>query len=266
MNGLEITLAVVGCVGSLGIGGFLFNQWQQSTREQDRRLKTHFEDLKSKVGDPLVSSASGVDVQCGELVLSPLDRNQDFRDFARHFDEDVKRLEQQERRVEAHNRDSYGPLCAKIESIFASRGISVCRDDAFDRTTTYVGQGAFKGLFQRWNELARGNPHPFPDFGQIEAKKADGGYLLFASAWASYVAFVEEKDIDSVKSVLVEVVDNKELQNEAANVIRSANELAKETEEFGTELSEKLDAIGKSLPNRKRFKKLGGCTYCRGYV
>ena len=267
MSGWSIAAVVISGVVALGsLGGFLFSQRQRSRGEQDNRLKTHFEYLKSKVGDPLASLASGACVQYGEVILLPIERNQDFGDFARHFGEDVERWERYERKVEADNRDSYGPLCAKIESIFASRGISVCRVDAFDRTTTYVGQGAFKGLFQRWNELARGNPHPFPDFGQIEARRADGGYLLFASEWASHVAFVEEKDIDSVKSVLVEVVDNKELQNEAANLIRSANELVKETKEFGTELGGKLDAIGKSLPNRKRFKKLGGCTYCRGYV
>ena len=253
-----------------------FASWRhRRNTEQDRKLKTHFEELKIEA-KPLISLASNLALMSanwkvvvsqgkyGENV-SDFEKSEVSPDFGAHFPEQARELSRLKQETSEHNTNCED-FRRKIIETLESKGISVEQNS--QRTLcTCIYEAVFDPLFAVWGRLAQ-NERPWVNFQEINSRQVEGGYLLYASGWgASAVAFAKaEDDLEKCKSALAGVADDMENQNEAARILASANELKEKAKGFADQLNHKLDDIDKFWRGKKtkEFKKLKKtCPTCK---
>lgn len=253
-------------VGVPFAAGLLIARRRRLKREERNKLKVHFEDLKSKVGDPMMDMASHIAERYGKLGTfntfgdivseSPFPSAFDFEEgdqfdsFKMHFPRLATKWEKLNRKINKHN-GKHSRFRQKIETDLAPLPCTLIT--------------AFEQFYNRWKELAD-KRRPWPDFKQIEGKPYQGGYGLYAEGWgASAAAQVStEEDIKKCGRALYEVSENKEYRDEAAKIHKAASDLIGALQKFANELGETMDDIIKYWPN-ERFKKLKGCPICQKF-
>ncbi len=273
-DGQIIAVATIGSIASIiTIWGTIFKviKWktareQKDKEEQNRKLKIHLEELKSKVVDPMINVASHVTERDGDLkehtsfsdIVTynqfPLSFNfeegDQFDSFKMHFPRLATKWEKLKRKINKHNGNHSG-FRQKIET------------DLTPLPCTLIT--AFEQLYNRWKELAD-KRRPWPDFKLIEGKPYQGGYGLYAEGWGSSATaqVSTEEDIEKCGRALYEVSENKEYRDEAAKIHKTASDLISALQKFANELGETMDDIIKYWPNG-RFKKLKTCPICQKF-
>lgn len=272
---MEIGAIIGGVIGgAITVAGyFLVTRWlnqkadeREKRREEDGKLRRHFEELKSKVGNPMMEVASHLTEGYGKLEIfntfadivsrSPFPSSFNFEEgdqfvsFRLHFPALATKWQELKRRIKEHN-DERNRFQQEIETDLAPLPCTLIT--------------AFEQLYNRWKELAD-KRRPWPDFKQIEGKPYQGGYGLYAEGWgASAAAQVStEEDIEKCGRALYEVSENKEYRDEAAKIHKAASDLIGALQKFANELGETMDDIIKYWPN-ERFKKLKSCPICQKF-
>lgn len=237
-------------------------------KEEDRKLKAHFEQLK-KEGEDLLSLVRSlvekdmrivaVDTSAAELGVGYIEiRALQISDsFKAHFPGEWEEWTKWVEKAEKHNHD-YEGFRQKIEKDFESKGIPV-KSHLQSQANTCIFTNVFNPLFVWWGELAEGK-RPWVDFQKIDSKPVEGGYLLYASGWgASAVAFAKSEDErEKCESALAEVAKDEENQGEAAKLDNSANELVEQAKVFADKFAGKLDDIHEFWPGKRtsKFRRL----------
>lgn len=276
---IEVIAIIIAAITAIGVfvGPWLASRRQRKIAEQDRKLRAHFEEVKSEAED-LVSLASSlkekdmrivaVDISAAELGVGYVEiRAVQISDsFKAHFLGQMEEWRTWEEKAIEHNI-SCEDFRQKIKTAFESKGIPVGYQDAL---SAYIHEDAFKPLLNMWEELARGK-HPWPDFQKIEFEpiyNMKGASSLYASGWkANAVAFaMTAADSEKCKAVLAEVAENEENQREAAKLYNSANEHVEQAKGFADQFASKLNDMDTFWPPKKpnEFKKLKKtCPKCK---
>ena len=266
---ISVSVVVIAVVVPLLVG-----RRQRKKVEQDRKLRTHFEELKREA-ELVISSASNlapmardfsivVAVGSQAVTTSDIEEAKVSASFEAHFPERAKGLGTLKKETGEHNTNCEN-FRQKIVTDFRKKAIPVEKYPCKDSCCIY--EDAFDALFNIWRELARNKP-PSPDFHQeLNAEQADGGYFLRARGWSSVVAFAKiEDDQQKCRSVLAEIADDIGNQKETTKIVASAKELVEKAREFANQLAAKLDEIDKYWPGTQtnKFKRLKKtCPKCK---
>ena len=253
-----IMITAITAVGVF-VGPLLAGWRQRKNAEQDRRLKTHFEELKEEAEPVRSFHPSEHYGKIAGVELTP----QISTSLEAHFPGQSEQWKRWEATANAHNKN-YETFRQKIKTDFEKKGIPVEKYPAKDFCCIY--EDAFDALFNMWRELAQNKP-PWPDFQQINSEQADGGYFLRAQKWASALAFAKTEDEQQkCSAVLAEIAYDIGNQGEAAKILDSANKLVEKAREFANQFAAKLDEIDKYWPGKKpsKFKRLKKtCQTCK---
>jgi hypothetical protein len=271
-TGTSLTEAI-GILTAIGvfIGPIIAIRLQEMRREQNERLKVHFEDLKregqskiSMMQSTLYEWQRKINVNDSSAPPSGTELRELSSSFAAHFPEEAKDYSKYKQKMIKHNK-KYEQLRLTIEDDFASKGIP--KASTSTNPVTCVYDITFVALFRWWEDLIKNVPHPQPDFIQIEPKQSNQGYYLYASGLgASPVAYAEnDADKDKLERALLEIAQNKGYKGETAKLLNSYKSLSQELQTYWSRLNEKLEGIEKYWPGPKRheFRKIKDCSKCK---
>jgi len=271
---MSIIIAAITAVGVFA--GPRVASWQERRiREQNSKLRAHFEELRSQA-ETVISSASNLATMAysWKLVVSEGSHGQidyDFDElqvstsFEAHFPEEAKELSGLKEEIYKHNAKCEN-FRQKLRKVFESKGLPVEQSEPGEYSM-FIYEAALDALFTRWSELAR-CIEPWPDFQNINSNPVQGGHVLHPSGWgSSAVAFAKSEDEqEKCKLALAEIAEDMESQKEVAKMINSASKLVGEGKCFAGQLENQLDSIDRFWPGKKndRFKVLKGtCSRCK---
>ncbi|MFC1983695.1 hypothetical protein ACFLVO_01595 [Chloroflexota bacterium] len=276
-------MAIIGTVmGGLILWILLFpvrhfvNQQSEKRREQDRKLRIHFDDLKkearaimseaqiSEMYGLIVTYAGGTPQYHPEFVGIELPKLPNS--FEAHFSKETEMYRNCISRILRTN-EGYKELRQKIKTDFESEGIPVVNINPPPKTPPAIYDTIFWPLFSWWSERSQGKPNPHPNFEQIETIDDFGSNHLVVSGWRSgAIAYaIGMTDQQRCKEVITGIAKNGEYESEAAKTIEMANGRVKEIRILKEQLMATLDDIGKFWPGTKKykFKKVKNCATCK---
>lgn len=281
-NIAQIIIWVVGLI-VVGVIVAFITQWlktskrksQEEKTEQAKKLRMHFEDLKLEA-DYIEQTLWQLNAYYGAILWNvrvddPIDIVQaptkPSVNFVSHFPSVASELQEYAARIESHNK-AYKSFCQKVTDVFERRKISVLKFYSDAPPTHISRQFIFPALFNWWHEKDQGKADPQPDFARIRTYPDSGPNNLYASGWnAASIAYGEsDADKEALRNAISEVALNKDLQTDAAGLVRSAGYLVEETKKFGERLRDQLIDVVKYWPGTKpyKFKKeLKKCSKCQ---
>jgi hypothetical protein len=238
--------------------GYLLGSSKERKKEQDKRLKTHFEDLKNELQKGITLTKTYWKI---EVTGSP-----QFSDsFRAHFPETLA-LEKCLDRIYDHNI-RYGDFCLGIETRFESKGIPVANINYAPDISPYIYGAVLRPLFVWWKDRQNQKAHPQIDFKNIEAKPDGGPNNLFVAGWGGEAVAYGETDHDRerCREIIREVAQDKYYEKEVAELMSTADKLVGDVELSQSRLNEKLEDTHKFWPGTRKykFKQEKSCPRCR---
>ena len=264
---IGIAIAAITAVGVF-VGPMLATRLQEMRRERDKKLRTHFENLKDEAMESIsiISALAGcygrIDSPSASVKSSGTELSQPSNSFATHFPKEAVEWTDCRQSIVRHNQ-KYEQFCVEISNSIYSQGIRV--ESIKSQLTPCIYDTVFDALFNRWKELTM-NRRPWPDFRKITYIDIEGGYIhLYPEGWgASTVALCKKSEQERCERVLREVAENKELLEEATKILSSADELLKRLRIFMDRLSSTCNDIEFFWPNKKKFRRhRKTCPVCR---
>jgi len=273
VEAVGIIIAAITAIGVF-VGPWLASRRQRKIAEQDRKLKIHFEELKREAQE-IIRIISRVSEDYGEIVshseatyseITSVVLPQPSDNFMAHFPEEMTKLGEYSRRIEAYNRD-YEAFRAKIIDALNSEETLVL-DWKIAITAPCISESVVDPLISYWTEFTP-NGRTWPDFRFMEESPyADGQIDLCPKGWAASAAARVRTESDKVKycRALREVAANEEFKREATTLRSAARQLLNEIRTFPTRLLDKLDNVDRLWPGTKKYtfrKEKKNCPRCK---
>lgn len=267
-----LNLALIGPVVAIVIFilGSLFYQLRTLRKEEHKKLKTHFEDLKNGVWDryviPMVSSP--VHVQ-GGYYLCPRSQWQESPTFSaeterhsafrKHFPKAAKEWDKCENKVSSYYVE-YSLLRTAILVDLASKNLRVLTFNPAN-PLPYIDNRAFEALFRSW-VIPTLAPLPRLNIGQAQIElNLQNIYELTLHGLP--LAFAQDKEhCIGCRIVLLRLAKKEAYQQEAIKLSILAAKLGECFEELNEHFGDTFEYMSKYGPG-KQFKKLKDCPICK---
>jgi len=274
METWQIFLTIVGLVISAitAFGVFYGPRLVAKRQEKSGELRAHFEELRADVLPETRAMISHmtewqrkINTYDSFVYTSAIEIPDPSDSFRAHFPEEAKDYSQYKEKISKHI-ERYEQFRGTIKDDFKSKGIPMVGDLTNEPVCVY--DTTFVALFRWWKELVKHVSHPQPNFTQIEAEQADGGYYLYASGLGAFpVAYAKtDPDKDKLGDALVEVAQNKKYKDKTAELLNSFESLRQELSNYRKHLDEKLKDIEGYWPGTKSYKfkkETKRCTRCK---
>lgn len=243
----------------------------EKKKEQDKKLRIHFEDLKGesrKITTDL-SEVYGEVVGSSRLHWHHLkeDELRELSDaFIAHFSKEATEWAKCISAINAHNGNRRA-FCVKVKEVFESKGIDVGAYRSV-KPSPYIYDAIFDPLFSWWEDRSQKKANPSPDFQRIQTTLPGRPDELYAYGWDSASIAYAKNDDDKKKCIeaIHELAKNKVYEREAANLLTSADALIDAVKALAQKLNEKIYNVDKFWPGTKsyKFKKLvKKCPKCK---
>jgi len=243
-------------------GNRIAKRRDETRRNQEERLKKHFDELNKEIKDALsdvkisemygliVTYAGGVPQYHPDFVGIELPKLVDS--FSVHFPREAKEYGKHIDKM-LRNNQSYKDLRQKIEADFESESVHLVSANPPPTTSPVVYDTIFWPLFSWWNDRSQGKTKPSPNFDQIENIADFGPNNLVASGWhsAAIAYAIEPAEKQRCKDIISRIAHKAEYEKEAARIIHLANEILRDFRAFRGHVVDLLEEIDKLWPGTK---------------
>jgi len=254
----------------------------EKKKEQDRKLRIHFEEIKQEATQ-IVDSCIHLTDYYGMILMNRIGLTIDWSDyiskfglgllpelstiFTAHFAKDTAEIARLRMNIEKHNKRRV-ELDYRVKSDFGSQNIPLLNINNSSNRPFYVYDTIFRPLFLWWQACNREETNPRPNFNKIGTKADGEPNNLYVEGWGSQAIAYAKTDYgkNKCKHAIHDIAHNEEYQMYASWLIRLSDSLVREVHEFAQQLSNILDSVERFWPGTKSYrftKEKKKCPECK---